>query len=64
MHWCEDIKNMRQMVPQVIFMHIFREHNVMADSLSKEAVNMDMGSALFTKHMDGMVINYGHYMLF
>ena len=64
MHWCEDIKNMRQMVPQVIYMHIFREHNVLADGLSKQAVNLDTGFSLYTEHLDGMVIENGHYRLF
>ena len=34
-HWCDDIRNMLQHVPHVIFKHIFREHNSLADGLSK-----------------------------
>ena len=35
MHWCDDIRNMLQLVPPVIFKHIFREHNSLTDGLSK-----------------------------
>ena len=35
MHWCDDIKNMLQLVPPMIFKHIFREHNMLVDGLSK-----------------------------
>ena len=55
---------MLQLVPPVIFKHIFREHNMLADGLSKQALNMDMGSGYFTESLDGMVIKYGHFKLF
>ena len=35
MHWCDEIINMLQMAPPVIFKQIFREHNSLADGLSK-----------------------------
>ena len=31
MHWCQNIINMLQLDPQVIFKNIFREHNSLAD---------------------------------
>ena len=37
---------------------------MVADGISKQALNMDMGSGYFTKSLDGMVINYGHFILF
>ena len=43
MHWSGDIKNMLHFAPQVIFKHIFREHNSLADGLSKQAMHLDMG---------------------
>ena len=43
MHWCDDTKEMLQLVPSVIFKHTFREHNMLADGLSKQALNLDMG---------------------
>ena len=42
-HWCDDIRNMLHLDPLVIFKHIFREHNSLADGLSKQALNLEMG---------------------
>ena len=64
MHWCNDIRNMLQMAPPVIFKHIFHEHNMLADGLSKQALNLDMGYGSFSETMDGLVINHGQYVLF
>ena len=64
MHWCDDIKNMLQLVPPVIFKHIFREHNSLADSLSKQALNLDMGYGSYIQSLDNMVIEHGQFMLF
>ena len=50
--------------PPVIFKHIFREHNSLADDLSKWALNLEMGYGTFSESMDGMVIEHGHFMLF
>ena len=63
-HWCEDIKYMKRLAPQVIFMHIVLEHNMLADSLSKQAVNLNIGFALFTEYLDGKAIENGHYSIF
>ena len=64
MHWCDDIKNMLHIVPPVIFKHIFREHNMLADDLSKQALNLDMGYGTFFESLDGMVIEHGQFVLF
>ena len=64
MHWCDDIKNMLHLVPQVIFKHIFREHNSLADGLSKQALKLDMGCGTFFESLDGIVIDNGQFVLF
>ena len=64
MHWCDDIKNMLQLAPPVIFKHIFREHNMLADGLSKQALSLDMGYGYFSESLDGMVIEHGKFVLF
>ena len=63
-HWCDDIRNMLQHVAQVIFKHIFREHNSLADSLSKQALKLDMRYGTFSESLDGMVIDHGQFLLF
>lgn len=63
-HWCEDIRNMLHLDPPVIFRHIFREHNSLADDLSKQALNLDMGFGTFSEFLDGLVIAQDHFVLF
>ena len=55
---------MLQLAPPVIFKHTFREHNKLADELSKQALHLDMGYGYFTETMDGLVINHGNLDLF
>ena len=63
-HWCDDISTLRQLVPPVSFNHIFREHNTLADGLSKMALNLEVGSGHFTETLNGEVIEDGHFTLF
>ena len=64
MHWSRDIKNMLLAAPQVIFKHIYREHNSLAGGLSKEALILDMGHGYFSEVLDGLAIYKGHFALF
>ena len=64
MHWSGDIKKMLHAAPQVIFKHIYREHNSLEDGLSKEAINLDMGHGNFAEFLDGLVINNGQFVLY
>ena len=52
MHWCKDIRHLIRMAPQVIFKHVFREHNSLADGLYKKALNLDLGHGYFTEFLD------------
>ena len=45
------------MAPQVIFKHVFREHNSLADGLSKKALNLGLGHGYFSEFLDGKAIN-------
>ena len=49
---------------QVIFKHVFQEHNSLADGLSKKDLNLDLGPGYFFEFLDGMAINEGHFVLF
>ena len=64
MHWCSDIRFMTHLAPPVIFKHTFREHNSLADELSKKALDLDMGLVSFSETMDGWVIYQGSLELF
>ena len=63
-HWCEEIFAMLQLVPPVTFNHIFREHNMLADDLSKKALKLEMGSGYYSEFLDGLMIGEGHFTLF
>ena len=55
---------MLQLVPPVTFNHIFREHNMLANGLSKKALELEVGTGHFTETLDGKVIGEGHFSLF
>ena len=63
-HWCDEIFSMLQIVPPVTFNHIFREHNMLADGLSKRALKLEVGTGHFSETLDGKVIGDGHFTLF
>ena len=55
---------MIQLGSPVTFNHIFQEHNMLADDLSKRALNLDVGTGLFSETLDGKVIGDGHFSPF
>ena len=63
-HWCDDICSMLLHVPHVIFKHIYREHNSMADGLSKQALKLNMGHGICSESLERMNIDHGQFMLF
>lgn len=63
-HWCDEIFTMLEHAPPVTFNHIFREHNMLADDLSNNALNMDVGNGYFSETLDGKVIRDGYFTLF
>ena len=63
-HWCDEIFSMLRLAPPVTFNNIFREHNMLADGLSKKALNLEVGIGHFFETMDGKVIGDGHFSLF
>ena len=48
----------------MIFKHTYREHNSLADALSKKGLNLDMGAVAFSEYMDGLIVNQGNLYLF
>ena len=65
MPWCKTIRYSIHVAFQVVFKHVFQEHNSLADGLSKKALNLDLGPGYFFEcFLDGMAINEGHFVLF
>ena len=44
--------------------HIYREHNQMADSLSKKALSLESGYGNCMESVNGMIIDHGNFQLF
>ena len=63
-HWCDDIIHMLLCAPPLTINHTFREHNTLADGLSKSALKHEIGTWYFSEIMDGQVINDGQFQLF
>ena len=55
---------MLQKDPSMIFKHTYREHNSLADALSKQVLKLDMGVVSFSETMDGLIVNHGNLNLF
>lgn len=63
-HWSDEIRELLQSSPGMIMKHIFREHNQIADSLSKEALLLDSGYGTFKEVMNDISIDHGNFRLF
>ena len=53
---CTNISNLKDTFLFLVFQHVYREHNVREDNLSKEALSMAPGLFTFTKIYDGEII--------
>ena len=48
----------------MIFKHTYREHNSLANALSKLGLKLDMGVVTFSESLDGMIVNQGNLIFF
>ena len=63
-HWCDDIRDMLVIFPEVTMKHIYREHNQIADSLSRKALSLESRFRNFMESMNDMVIDHGNFQLY
>ena len=63
-HWCDDLKNLLHHFPDLIMNHIYREHNMIADSLSKSSLSLDAGHGKFQEFCDDKIADQGDFRLF
>ena len=63
-HWCERIDALKSSFLTINFSHIYREHNSSADTLSKEALSLDMGPLSYLEFIDGEKIGSTTIQLF
>ena len=63
-HWCDDIRELLHNFPEMIMKHIYREHNQIADSLSKNALSLDSGFGNFKESLNDKIIDHGTFQLY
>ena len=63
-HWCECIDALKSSFLTINFSHIYREHNSSVDTLSKEALSLDMGTLSCLEFIDGEKIGSTTIRLF
>ena len=61
--WCQCIHDMEPCFIQLKAVHIFREHNTKADSLSKEALTLASGLLQYIEFIDGECTDQGTFQL-
>ena len=63
-HWCDDIRELLHNFPDMIMKHIYREHNQIADSLSKNALSLDSGFGNFQEFMFDNITDHVYFQLY
>ena len=63
-HWCDEVKDLLLLFPDMNLKHIYREHNQMADSLSKSALSLDLGFEIFQEHLLDMNSEQGNFQFY
>ena len=63
-HWCDDIIELLQSFLRMIMKHTYREHNQIADSLSKKALLLDSGYGEFKEVLNDISTEHGNFQLF
>ena len=55
-YWCTNISKLNDIFLFLVFQHVYREHNVRAYNLSKEALTVAPSLFTFTEIYDGEII--------
>ena len=51
-HWCAHNANVKKSFLSINFRHVYREHNMSVDGLSKEVLPLDSGLLSFSKFLE------------
>ena len=62
--WCQNIRNLESPFLLLDFHHVYREYNVKADGLSKEALSLAYGLLLYFEFTEGECIGNGLIQLY
>ena len=63
-HWCAHIAVVKKSFLSINFQHVYREHNMSVDGLSKEALPLDSSLLSFSEFLEGEGIWGGSLQFF
>ena len=63
-HWCMDTRRLISCFLHLSFSHTYREHNQLADRLSKSALSLAPGSGNFSEVLEGHLVLSDSFQLF
>ena len=55
-HWCMETKKLASSFQELSFTHIYREHNDIADRLSKKALSLPQGKGCFMEYVENLLV--------
>ena len=64
LHWCRETKKLILSFQDLLFTHIYREHNQTADRLSKTALSYPLGIGSFTYFFENQLVSHDIFQLF
>ena len=63
-HWCRESQKLISSFQDLSFSHIYREHNWIADHLSKISLSLSPGFGCFSEFMEDHLVSYDSFQLF
>ena len=63
-HWCRETKKLILSFQDLSFIHICREHNWIADNLSKVALSYPQGKGSFMEYFKNHLVSHDTFQLF
>ena len=62
-HWCRETKKLISSYQDLSFTHIYREHNMIADHLSKKALSFTQGKGCMMEYIENLVVSQDFFQL-
>ena len=63
-HWCRETQKLISNFQDITLSHIYREHNRIADRLSKTALTLSPGIGCFSESIDDLLVTCDSFQLF
>ena len=63
-HWCRETKKLMSRFSDLLFIHIYREHNQIANQLSKIALSFSPRTGCFSEYMEDQLVTHDSFQLF